>query len=53
MAAENCSRPSHLALAPGIPSGELRDINEARWREALQQALLDGAKTSADIAHDS
>jgi REP element-mobilizing transposase RayT len=43
---------AHLALAPGIPSAELRDINEARWRDALQQALLDSAKTSGDIAHD-
>lgn len=44
---------SHLALHPGLPAQESRELKESRWREQLEIALAEFGKTPADLNHDS
>jgi putative transposase len=44
---------SHLAISPGIPHAELRDLKEARWTELLTTALRLAGKTAEEIAGEA
>ena len=40
---------AHLKVNVGVARGELRELNEARWREALAVALSENGKSRADL----
>jgi REP element-mobilizing transposase RayT len=43
---------ARLALEPGLEGSRLREISELRWREALDGALREAAKTSSDLEQE-
>ncbi|ACB73779.1 transposase [Opitutus terrae] len=44
---------AHLALAPGLPRDELREMQTARWQQGLSDALANVGKTADDVERDA
>lgn len=44
---------SQMALHPGLEQKELRDLKEARWNDALDQALRESGKTLEQVEKES
>ena len=43
---------AHLKVNAGVARDELRELNEARWREALAVALRENGKSRADLERE-
>ena len=40
---------AHLQLDVGLSAGGVRELNEARWSDALAKALRDSGRTESDL----
>jgi hypothetical protein len=42
----------HLALAPELSQAEVKELQSERWERALESALQDSGRTTAELASD-